>query len=362
MFRATPTRTMPKQKFNSVDVAAEVAELRRLVVGSWLANIYDLDDKRTFLLKFTRSGGRTESGEGEKTVVLLESGSRFHSTSYARERKADTPSKLNAKLRMHLRGKRLNDVKQLGADRAVEFVFGAGDTKHALVLELYAQGNLVLLDKNDTILTLLRPVRDDDAGLIMLGNHPYDRSRFRERVATSLEALEAALATGDASSISAISESPDPHASSSSTDNRSRPPRTLREALCRAFGFSPQIADRVASRAGARAGGQTKLPLVFDTTFEKISEDETSRVTNDENEACGEKEKSLLMRNVVKELGELETWLDGIADGSVKPEGHAEESFLSETNDGETTHTEKTRTLGLRVLLAVSVFRSDTRT
>ena len=61
---------------------------------------YDLDDKRTFLLKFTRSGGRTESGEGEKTVVLLESGSRFHSTSYARERKADTPSKLNAKLRM----------------------------------------------------------------------------------------------------------------------------------------------------------------------------------------------------------------------------------------------------------------------
>ena len=213
--------------------------------------------------------------------------------------------------------------------------------EHALVLELYAQGNLVLLDKNDTILTLLRPVRDDDAGLRMLGNHPYDRSRFRERVATSLEALEAALATGDASSISAISESPDPHASSSSTDNRSRPPRTLREALCRAFGFSPQIADRVASRARARSGGQTKLPLVFDTTFEKISEDETSRVTNDENEACGAKEKRLLMRNVVKELGELETWLDGIADGSVKPEGHAEESFLSETNDGETTHTEK---------------------
>ena len=48
-----------------------------------------------------------------------------------------------------------------------------------------------------------------------------------------------------------------------------------------------------------------------------------------------------MMRNVVKELGDLETWLDGIADGSVKPEGHAEESFLSETNDGETTHTEK---------------------
>jgi hypothetical protein len=191
---------MPKQKFNSVDVAAEVAELRRLVVGSWLANIYDLDDKRTFLLKFTKSGGRTESGEGEKTVLLLESGARFHTTSYVRERKADAPSKLNAKLRMHLKGKRLNAVCQLGRDRAVEFVFGAGDTKHSLVLELYAQGNLVLLDKNDLILTLLRPVRDDDAGLVMLGNHLYDRKRFRARNSlreVSVFDVETALATGD---------------------------------------------------------------------------------------------------------------------------------------------------------------------
>jgi predicted ribosome quality control (RQC) complex YloA/Tae2 family protein len=152
---------MPKQKFNTTDVAAECAELRRLVVGSWLSNIYDLDDKKTFLLKFSKSGGRTESGEGEKTVLLLESGCRFHTTTYRRERKQDTPSKLNQKLRMHLRGKRLNGVNQLGNDRCVEFVFGAGDTKHSLVLELYAQGNLVLLDANDKILTLLRPVRDD---------------------------------------------------------------------------------------------------------------------------------------------------------------------------------------------------------
>ena len=246
---------MPKQKFNSVDVAAEVAELRRLVVGSWLANIYDLDDKRTFLLKFTRSGGRTESGEGEKTVVLLESGSRFHSTSYARERKADTPSKLNAKLRMHLRGKRLNDVKQLGADRAVEFVFGAGDTKHALVLELYAQGNLVLLDKNDTILTLLRPVRDDDAGLVMLGNHPYDRSRFRERVRPSLEAVGGA-ATGDANSISAFSGVTEQHASSSSTDNRSSAANAAQGR--RAFGFRRNSGPRRVARGRALGGNETR--------------------------------------------------------------------------------------------------------
>ena len=339
---------MPKQKFNSVDVAAEVAELRRLVVGSWLANIYDLDDKKTFLLKFTKSGGRTESGEGEKIVVLLESGARFHSTSYARERKADAPGKLNAKLRMHLRGKRLNDVRQLGRDRAVEFVFGANDTKHALVLELYARGNLVLLDKNDTILTLLRAVRDDDAGLVMLGNRPYDRGRFRGGAGVaSVRDVEAALETGttgvgfreDASR--PVGDGPDPTDTetasvASASRSRTSPPRTLREALCRTFGFSPQIADRVASRAGAPNGGLTRLPLRFDADAADAAdatdanEDET-RETDDASTA----RRAALIENVAKELRDLEAWLEGVADGSVAPEGHAEETFLPEHVDGD---------------------------
>ena len=343
---------MPKQKFNSVDVAAEVAELRRLVVGSWLANIYDLDDKRTFLLKFTKSGGRTESGEGEKTVLLLESGARFHTTSYVRERKADAPSKLNAKLRMHLKGKRLNAVCQLGRDRVVEFVFGANDTKHSLVLELYAQGNVVLLDKNDLILTLLRPVRDDDAGLVMLGNHLYDRKRFRARNSlreVSVFDVETALATGDVFSARVDevtehtgTEKNDVQVKRTTTDGEgdddgvarstdaadtaaaaaskkiskdvekasSRSPRTLREALCRAFGFSPQTADWVAAKAGAKDGGITKLPFSGDTNAENAR----------------------LVQNLANALGELRDWLDGVSDGSIQNiEGHAEETFLFES-------------------------------
>jgi len=54
-------------------------------------------------------------------------------------RAADMPSKFNAKLRMHLRSKRLNAVAQYGTDRVVDFQFGAGDSEHHLILELYAQ-------------------------------------------------------------------------------------------------------------------------------------------------------------------------------------------------------------------------------
>ena len=53
--------------------------------------------------------------------------------------KSDTPSNFTLKLRKHLRTRRLEDVKQLGVDRIVDFVFGTGEATHHLILELYSQ-------------------------------------------------------------------------------------------------------------------------------------------------------------------------------------------------------------------------------
>jgi hypothetical protein len=90
----------------------------------------------------------------------------------------------------------------------------------------------------------------------------------------------------------------------------SRSPRTLREALCRAFGFSPQTADWLAAKAGAEDGGITKLPFSGDTNAENAR----------------------LVQNLAKALGELQDWLDGVSDGSIQNiEGHAEETFLFES-------------------------------
>jgi predicted ribosome quality control (RQC) complex YloA/Tae2 family protein len=49
------------------------------------------------------------------------------------------PSNFSLKLRKHVRTKRLEDVRQLGVDRIVDFVFGSGEATVHLVLELYAQ-------------------------------------------------------------------------------------------------------------------------------------------------------------------------------------------------------------------------------
>ena len=53
--------------------------------------------------------------------------------------KSDTPSNFTLKLRKHLRTRRLEDVKQFGVDRIVDFVFGTGEATHHLILELYSQ-------------------------------------------------------------------------------------------------------------------------------------------------------------------------------------------------------------------------------
>jgi len=268
---------MPKQKFNTFDVAAEVAELRRKVLGTWLTNIYDLDDKRTFLLKFSRSGGQTESGEGEKTTVLLESGARFHTTSYARERRADAPSKFNMKLRMHLRGKRCNGIDQLGADRAVDFTFGAGDTEHHLILELYAQGNVVLCDADYRILTLLRPVRDDNAGLVMLGNHPYPRDRFRPFRRLTRDDVRISLRGERRGEGLRGAEPPAEKSTEKSAEESTATwtPKTIREALCRSLGHGPPVIDHAARSAGLPLGAATPLPLPseddVDALFAKLS-------------------------------------------------------------------------------------------
>lgn len=67
------------------------------------------------------------------------------------------PSNFAMKLRKHLRNLRLENVTQLGnLDRVVDFRFGSGNYAHHLLLELYAQGNLILTDGNYRILALLR--------------------------------------------------------------------------------------------------------------------------------------------------------------------------------------------------------------
>ena len=165
---------MTKQVFSTTDVAAEAACLRARVIGYRVTNVYDAgaskvsmcfdsislassavvvvvspsppqspppplshrnpspssahqprtqhtpSHRQGILLKLSRSGD-----DGDKAFLLLEPGSRFHLTSEPPER-PDAPSGFALKLRKHLRSRRLEGLRQLGADRLVDLSFGSG--------------------------------------------------------------------------------------------------------------------------------------------------------------------------------------------------------------------------------------------
>jgi predicted ribosome quality control (RQC) complex YloA/Tae2 family protein len=143
---------------------------------------------QTFVFKLSRSGD-----DGEKVHLLLESGIRFHTTAFARDKNM-IPSSVSMKLRKHLRSKRITDVSQLGVDRIADFSFGSGEAQHHVLLELYAAGNIILTDAAYRVLTLLRVHKDDERGTAVAAGLPYPVQLIRLYDSVSREQLATALA------------------------------------------------------------------------------------------------------------------------------------------------------------------------
>ncbi|CAG0883508.1 unnamed protein product [Darwinula stevensoni] len=118
-----------------------------LLVGMRVHQVYDVDSK-TYLIRLHR--------QDEKSVLVLESGNRIHTTTYDWP-KHPAPSGFAMKLRKHISNKRLESITQLGMDRILDLQFGSGEVAFHIILELYDRGNIALTDHEYTILNILRP-------------------------------------------------------------------------------------------------------------------------------------------------------------------------------------------------------------
>ncbi|XP_063613689.1 ribosome quality control complex subunit NEMF-like isoform X2 [Penaeus indicus] len=174
-----------KTTFTTVDLLAIVAELKQRIQGMRVVQVYDID-ARTYLLKLQKPDN--------KCVLLLESGSRIHTTDYEWP-KSPAPSGFSMKLRKHLKNKRIESVQQLGVDRIVDLTFGSGDAQHHVIVELYDRGNIVLTDKSYSILNILRPRKEgEDVRFAVHEKYPVERARGAKDPPT-LESLKAAVAS-----------------------------------------------------------------------------------------------------------------------------------------------------------------------
>ena len=123
-----------KTRYSGLDLACQMKDLKSLI-GMRINKIYDID-KKTYLMKLQR----TE----EKCVLMLESGSRIHSTNSVWP-KSDAPSGFTMKLRKHLKNKRLEDIYQFKTDRIAVMQFGTNEVANYVILELYDRGKLNLI-------------------------------------------------------------------------------------------------------------------------------------------------------------------------------------------------------------------------
>ncbi|XP_066993709.2 ribosome quality control complex subunit NEMF homolog [Anabrus simplex] len=159
-----------KTRFSTFDLVCSLTELQRLI-GMRVGQVYDIDNK-TYLIKLQR----TE----EKSVLLLESGNRIHTTGFEWPKNI-APSGFSMKMRKHLRNKRLESLRQLGMDRIVDLQFGTGEAAYHVILELYDRGNIVLTDCTYTILNILRPhTEGDKIRFAVREKYPLDRAHPRE--------------------------------------------------------------------------------------------------------------------------------------------------------------------------------------
>ena len=148
---------MRKKQFTSFDVAAVVRELHEAVLDSRVNNVYQLD-RRTLLFKLRKADGLV-------TWLMLEAGKRLHLISYAVE-KPKVPPTFCMALRKYLRNSWLTGIEQYEFERVVIFTFRTKVGVMRLFLELFGDGNIILVGENGKILHALSCKRMRDRNVL----------------------------------------------------------------------------------------------------------------------------------------------------------------------------------------------------
>jgi len=124
------------RQLNFIDIKYIVEELNREISGGKIEKIFC--STNDFLLLIYA---------GVKKMVRILLPNYIFLTKYRRE--YPTPTNFCMKLRKHLQGRIIDRIEQYESERIVEIIFKSG---YKLIVELFSEGNLILVDENDKII------------------------------------------------------------------------------------------------------------------------------------------------------------------------------------------------------------------
>ncbi len=133
---------MRKKEFSSFDLAAVTSELKRLIGDARVNNIYQLDEK-TLIFKLHKANL-------PPIRLVMEAGRRLHSTVYAQDSPAAPPA-FCMSLRKYLRGAWVVSIDQYEFERIVSVTFRTKEGELKLVVELFGDGNFILVNDRNVI-------------------------------------------------------------------------------------------------------------------------------------------------------------------------------------------------------------------
>lgn len=146
-----------RKEFTSFDVTVAVRELKNEILNSRVSNVYQLD-KKTLLFKLHKT-------DEPPLNLILEAGKRLHLTSYALE-KPSVPTAFCMALRKYIRNAWLISIEQYEFERVVTLNFKASTGDLKLILELFGDGNVILIGTNQKILQALNYKRMRDRNIL----------------------------------------------------------------------------------------------------------------------------------------------------------------------------------------------------
>ncbi|MGQ9641512.1 MAG: ribosome rescue protein RqcH [Candidatus Bathycorpusculaceae bacterium] len=179
---------MQKKEFTSFDVAAVARELQETILDSRVSNIYQVNGK-TLIFKLHKA-------ETSPLQLVLEAGRRLNLTSYAFE-KPQVPPAFCMALRKYLRNSWLANVEQYEFERVVVFHFRTKGGEMRLVLEIFGDGNIILVGENGKILHALVYKRMRDRQIVRGESFLFAPSSGRNPFKVSPEELQSGLKSFD---------------------------------------------------------------------------------------------------------------------------------------------------------------------